>query len=80
MFKANEGIKQHQWDRVLRGNFIAITAYLKILKRNEVNRLTIHPKDLEKTIARNPKINRKNVQNMRGNKANRIQKKNTQDQ
>ena len=42
---------QNLWDAakaVLRGNFIAIQAYLKKQEKSQVNNLTLHLKELEK--------------------------------
>ena len=42
---------QNLWDTVkavLRGNFIAIQAYLKKQEKNQINNLTLHLKQLEK--------------------------------
>ena len=42
---------QHLWDAaeaVLRGNFIAIQAYLKKKEKSQINNLTLHLKELEK--------------------------------
>ena len=46
-------MKTHQnlWDSVkavLRGRFIAIQAYLKKQEKNQINKLTLHLKQLEK--------------------------------
>ena len=53
---------QNQWDSVkavLRGSFIAIQAYLKKQRRNQINNLTLHLKQLEKEEMRNPSIRRR---------------------
>ena len=45
------------WDTikaVLRGNFIAIQAYLKKQEKSEINNLTLHLKQLEKKKWRTP--------------------------
>ena len=41
---------QNLWDsvKVLRGRFIAIQAYLKKPRENQINNLTLHLKQLEK--------------------------------
>ena len=42
---------QNLWDTakaVLRGKFIAIQSYLKILETSQINNLTLHLKQLEK--------------------------------
>ena len=52
---------QNVWDAakaVLRGNFIAIQAYLKKQETSQINNLTLHLKQLEKE-QKNPKVNRR---------------------
>ena len=52
---------QNLWDAakaVLRGNFIAIQAYLKKQKTSQINNLTLHLKQLEKEEQKNPKVSR----------------------
>jgi len=44
---------------VLRGRFIAIQAYLKKQKRNQINNLTLHLKQLEKEEMKHPRISRR---------------------
>ena len=48
----NENITtKNLWDSgkaVLRGRFIAIQAYLKKQEKHQINKLTLHPKQLEK--------------------------------
>ena len=44
---------------VLRGRFIAIKAYIKKQKKNQINRLTVHLKQLEKEEMKNPRVSRK---------------------
>ena len=53
---------QNQWDSVkavLRKRFIAIQAYLKKQEKNQINNLTLHPKQLEKEEMKNPKVSRR---------------------
>ena len=50
------------WDSVkavLRGRFIAIKAYIKKQKKNQINRLTVHLKQLEKEEMKNPRVSRR---------------------
>jgi hypothetical protein len=52
----------HLWDTakvVLRGKFIAMSAYTKKTERSQINNLMIHLKLLEKQELANPKINRR---------------------
>ena len=45
------------WDSVkamLRGRFIAIQPYLKKQEKNQINKLTLHLKQLEKEEMKNP--------------------------
>ena len=44
---------------MLRGRFIAIQAYLKKQKRNQINRLTRQLKQLEKEEMKNPRVSRR---------------------
>ena len=44
---------------MLRGRFIAIQAYLKKQKRNQINNLTLHLKQLEKEEMKNPRVSRR---------------------
>ena len=44
---------------VLRGRFIAIKAYIKKQKKNQINRLTVHLKQLEKEEMKNPRVSRR---------------------
>ena len=47
------------WDSVkavLRGRFIAISAYLKKQERNQINNVTLHLKQLEKEEIKNPRV------------------------
>ena len=44
---------------VLRGRFIGIQAYLKKQKKNQINYLTLHLKQLEKEEMKNPRVSRK---------------------
>ena len=53
---------QNLWDSVkavLSGRFIAIQAYLKKQKRNQINRLTLQLKQLEKEEMKNPRVSRR---------------------
>ena len=53
---------QNLWDSVkavLRGRFIAIQAYLKKQKKNQINYLTLHPQQLEKEEMKSPSISRR---------------------
>ena len=50
-------ITQNLWDSVkamLRGRFIAIQPYLKKQEKNQINKLTLHLKQLEKEEMKNP--------------------------
>ena len=50
---------QNQWDAakaVLRGEFIAIQAYLKKQEKSHINNLTLHLKQLEKEEQKPPKL------------------------
>ena len=52
---------QNLWDSikaVLRGRFNAIQAYLQKHKKNQINNLTLHLKQLEKEEIKNPRISR----------------------
>ena len=53
---------QNQWDTVktvLRGKFIAIQAYLKKQEKSQINKLTLHLKQLEKEELENPRVSRR---------------------
>ena len=53
---------QNLWNlvkAVLRGRFRAIQAYLKKQEKNQVNNLTLHPKQLEKEEMKNPRVSGK---------------------
>ena len=53
---------QNLWDTVkavLRGNFIAIQAYLKKQEKSQINSLTLHLKQLEKEEMKNPRVSRR---------------------
>ena len=43
---------------VLRGKFIAIQSYLKKQEKHQIDKLTLHLKQLEKEEEKNPKISR----------------------
>ena len=44
---------------VLRGEFIAIQAYLKKQEKNQINNLILHLKQLEKEELENPRVSRR---------------------
>ena len=44
---------------VLRGRFIAIQDYLKKQKKNQINNVTLHLKQLEKEEMENPGVSKK---------------------
>ena len=44
---------------VLRGNFIAIQAYLKKQEKSQINNLTLHLKQLEREEMENPRVSRR---------------------
>ena len=53
---------QNLWDAakaVLRGKFIAIQSYLKKQEKSQINKLTLHLKQLEKQEQKNPKVSRR---------------------
>ena len=53
---------QNLWDAakaVLRGNFIAIQAYIKKQEKSQINNLTLHLKKLEKEEQTKPKVSRR---------------------
>ena len=53
---------QNLWDTVkvvLRGRFTAIQAYLKKQDKNQINKLTLHLKQLEKEKMKNPSVSRR---------------------
>ena len=53
---------QNLWDTVkaeLRGRFIAIQAYLKKQEKSQINKLTLHLKQLEKEEIMNPRVSRR---------------------
>ena len=55
-------ITQNVWDSVkavLRGMFIATQAYLKKQERNQINKLTLYIKQLEKEEIKHPKVSRR---------------------
>ena len=60
--KENENTTQNLWDTVkavLRGRFIAIQAYLKKQEKSQINNLTLHLKQLEKEVMKNPRVSRR---------------------
>ena len=44
---------------MLRGRFIAIQAYLKKQEKNQINKVTLHLKQLEKEEMKNPRVSRR---------------------
>jgi len=44
---------------VLRGRFIAIQAYFKEQEKNQINKLTLHLKQLEKEEMKKPRVSRR---------------------
>ena len=53
---------QNLWDTVkavLRGRFIALQAYLKKQEKNQINKLTLHLKQLEKEEMKNPSVRKR---------------------
>ena len=55
-------ITQNLWDSVkvvLRGRFIAIQVYVRKQKKNQINNLTLHLKQLEKEEMRNSRVSRR---------------------
>ena len=53
---------QNLWDTVkavLRGNFIAIQAYLKKQEKNQTNNPNLHQKQLEKEEVNNPRVSKR---------------------
>jgi hypothetical protein len=55
---------QNLWDTakaVLRGKFIAMTAYIKRTERSQINDLMLHLKLLEKQEQANPKTSRREI-------------------
>ena len=53
---------QNLWDSakaVLRGRFIAIQVYLKKQEKNQINKLTLHLKQLEKEQMKNSRVTRR---------------------
>ena len=65
--KENENTTtQNLWDTikvVLRGKFIAIQAYLKKQEKSQINKLTLHLKQLEKEEMENPRVKERNLKN-----------------
>ena len=50
------------WDTVkavLRGKFIAIQAYFKKQEKSQINKLTLHLKQLKKEEMQNPRVSRR---------------------
>ena len=69
--KRNQNLHRNEWKwkhnnpkpvghckSVLRGNFIAIQAYLKKQEKSQINNLTLHLKQLEKEEMKNPRVSR----------------------
>ena len=60
---------QNLWDSVkavLRGRFIEIQVYLNKQEKNQINRLTLHLKQLEKEETKNPRVStRKEIMKIR---------------
>ena len=55
---------QNLWDAakaVLRGKFIEIQSYLKKQETPQINKLTLHLKQVGKEEQRNPKVSRRKV-------------------
>ena len=53
---------QNLWDTVkavLRGKFIGIQDYLKKQEKSQINKLTLHLKQLEKEEMKNPRVSRR---------------------
>ena len=53
---------QNLWDSVksvLSGRFIAVQAYLKKQEKNQINKLTLHLKQLDKEEMNNPRVSRR---------------------
>ena len=53
---------QNLWDTakaVLRGNLIAIQAYIKKQEKSQINNLTLHLKELEKEEQTKPNVSRR---------------------
>ena len=44
---------------VLRGRFIALQAYVKKQEKRQINKLTLHLKQLEKEEMKNPRVSRR---------------------
>ena len=62
MNKNENTTTQNLWDTVkavLRGRFIAIQAYLKKQEKNQIYKLTLHLKQLEKEEMKNPRVHRR---------------------
>ena len=58
----NENTTKNLWDSVkavVRGRFIAIQAYFKEQEKNQINKLTLHLKQLEKEEMKNPRVSRR---------------------
>jgi hypothetical protein len=70
---------QNLWDTakaVLRGRFIAMSAYIKKTERSQINNLMIHLRLLEKQEQANPKTNRREIIKIRA-EINEIEMKKT---
>ena len=67
------------WDTVkavLRGRVIAIQAYLKKQEKSQINNLTLHLKQLEKEVMKNPRVSRrKEILKIRAEKMQKKQKR-----
>jgi hypothetical protein len=76
--KENENMTYwNLWDiakAVLRGNFIAMSAYIKRKERSQINDLILELKNLEKQEQANPKINKRKIIKIRA-KINEIKTK-----
>jgi hypothetical protein len=69
--KADENENMTYWNlwdiakAVLRGNFIAMSAYIKKIKRSQINDFMLHLKLLEKQEEANPKTSRREIVKIR---------------
>jgi hypothetical protein len=74
---------QNLWDTakaVLRGKFIAMSAYIKRTEGSQINNLMLHLKLLEKQEQPNPKTSRREIIKIRADQRNRNQKNHTKNQ